>query len=251
MERWNHAQKIECQEWIGVLNKTSSLLKRIFDGEILSDSEYIDLEWEYNYPYKFCNAMGLPPIQSSKLIKEHKLPKHIFSYRKENNVDQEYDCQGKTIMDIASGPNSLLLKCYNFKKAYALDPLAHVYPKEIKKLFLDRGVNLVSHMGENFYDKMQVELDEVWMYNCLEHVKNPTSIFEQIIKAKTKVFRFAEPWGASDGGAHIWDITPKTFTDFFGENIGIEKFNFSYYLKDGSFKTSRPLFGASLNINYS
>ena len=90
-----------------------------------------------------------------------------------------FDLKGKTVIDIGSGPYSLLLKCVNLGQGYAVDPLIDSFPQWVKDRYSSAGIISMSCAGEDMDDYPVV--DEVWIYNVLEHVKDPKKIIENAL----------------------------------------------------------------------
>lgn len=105
-----------------------------------------------------------------------------------------FNLEGKSVLDIGSGPYSLLLKCVNFSKAYAVDPCD--YPKWTKERYEIKGIEFVQKKGEEIEG---YEVDEVWIYNCLQHTINP----EEIIKNAKKISKIIRIFEWVDTGTSI------------------------------------------------
>ena len=91
--------------------------------------------------------------------------------------DYSIDVKGKSIVDIGGGPCSLLLKCKNLSNAIVVDPC--LYPQWIYKRYLGCKIDPIICIGENI---INTTADEVWIYNCLQHTKNPKRIIENTKK---------------------------------------------------------------------
>lgn len=94
-----------------------------------------------------------------------------------------YDLEEKSILDIGGGAYSLLLKCVNFSDAYVADPLVKKYPDWVIKRYNSMGIVAVGVSGEDLLDKINEKkiFDEVWIYNVLEHVKDPKKIIKNAL----------------------------------------------------------------------
>lgn len=93
-----------------------------------------------------------------------------------------YYTGGKRILDIGGGPTSLLLKALDLKKAgrnsAVIDPIQ--YPKWCMDRYAMKGVDYIADYGENVLKHFPVkhDFDEVWIYNCLQHVTDPSIILD-------------------------------------------------------------------------
>ena len=79
----------------------------------------------------------------------------------------------KRILDIGGGPTSMLLKCKDLVKGKVIDPIQ--YPKWTMMRYLMKNIDIEIIPGE---DAVEYGWDEVWIYNCLQHVKDPQKIIE-------------------------------------------------------------------------
>jgi len=108
----------------------------------------------------------------------------------------EFDLQKKSILDIGSGPYSLLLKCSNFSHAVASDPLMSQFPKWVIDRYANSGIFCISRKAEEFtgdeplYPPITI-FDEVWIYNVLEHVISPKEIIKNV-RGLSRVIRIFE-----------------------------------------------------------
>lgn len=98
------------------------------------------------------------------------------------------DVKGKTIADIGAGPVSLLLKTINSPKMYAIDPCE--YPEWIYDRYIEANIMPINSTGEDMDDADEV-FDEVWIYNCLQHVIDPEKVIQNA-KKLGKVIRIFE-----------------------------------------------------------
>lgn len=91
-------------------------------------------------------------------------------------------CPEAKVLDIGCGPLSLLLRI-PVKEGVALDPIDYGDLEESYKL---KGIKRLIKRGEDL-NLEDGNFDEVWIYNCLQHVENPQLILENAIKVGTKV----------------------------------------------------------------
>ncbi len=93
---------------------------------------------------------------------------------------------GKSITDIGAGPSSMLLRLDFDGTRVTIDPLH--YPQWVYDRYKMAGINAKIQKGE---DVENIETDEVWIYNCLQHVEDWRKILETVKKSK-KVLRIFE-----------------------------------------------------------
>ena len=172
-ERWDKAIEQENIEWRGSLEQEPDNIGGNH-GCIVCHAKYFNLFEEY----------GMEDCEENK-----------FNY----DVPV-FDLKGKTIVDIAGGPHSLLLRCENYNEAYVVDP--GDFPDWIKDRYRSRGITLVSLPAEEFVYPENV--DEVWMYNALTHFYQPQKAIEDAMKY-SNVLRINEPLEAGCNINHpIW-----------------------------------------------
>jgi SAM-dependent methyltransferase len=109
----------------------------------------------------------------------------------------------KTVLDIGCGPFSLL-QTVPSKSATCLDPIHY---EDLEQQYVDKGIRRLYKCGED----LTVEdgtFDEVWIYNCLQHVKNPTSILNNAISVG-KTIRIFEWIHIPPYEGHLYELTPQ------------------------------------------
>jgi len=90
-----------------------------------------------------------------------------------------YDLQGKRILDIGGGPVSMLLKCVNGSRMVVVDPCK--YPDWVASRYETAGIKYYIKNGEDVDVTMGV-FDEVWIYNVLQHTREPDKIIQNAKK---------------------------------------------------------------------
>lgn len=86
--------------------------------------------------------------------------------------------EGKSVLDIGGGPVSLLLKCKNLGRAVVLDP-GH-WPDWVMGRYEAAGIGYVRELAEDA--DLGVVFDEVWLYNVLQHVRDPAQVIGTALK---------------------------------------------------------------------
>jgi 2-polyprenyl-3-methyl-5-hydroxy-6-metoxy-1,4-benzoquinol methylase len=84
---------------------------------------------------------------------------------------------GKSVLDIGGGPVSLLLKC-DAVRGKVVDPCR--YPDWVYQRYAAADIAHEVMMGE---DIVEAGYDEVWIYNCLQHVRDPAKILQNARRA--------------------------------------------------------------------
>lgn len=142
----------------------------------------------------------------------------LDSYKKENHKGGfRFDLRGKSVLDIGGGPVSLLLKCGNFKKAVVVDPCN--FPKWVGERYKTHNIEFINKPAEEIDLK---DFDEVWIYNCLQHTKDPEKIIKNALKAG-KVVRIFEWINTGTNEGHITNLTKGFLDKYFRGRV--EKLN--------------------------
>ncbi len=112
----------------------------------------------------------------------------------------EIDSDGKSVVDIGAGPCSLLLKCRNTTKPLVVDPCK--YPDWVYERYDAAGIYCRVCKAEDLV-LTNLNFDEAWMYNVLQHVEDPEKIVQNVRKI-SKIIRVFD-WldrGVSPGHPH-------------------------------------------------
>lgn len=171
----------------------------------ISDREWRDHQrWEAHWWGNCANTFGEQLLQQNYagLMGLDKLagPKYSF------------DLQGKSVLDIGGGPVSLLLRCENpGRRRVVVDP-CH-FPQWVSERYRAAGIELLSMPAEEMnFDK---EFDEAWIYNCLQHVRDPAKVIAAARKA-AKVIRIYEPLEVGVHPGHPHNLAKDALDEAFG-----------------------------------
>lgn len=128
------------------------------------------------------------------------------------NYDQPiFDLQGKSVVDVCGGPNSLILRCFNFKKAIIVDP--GEFPDYITNRYTKHGIEIAKVPAEEF--EYNEKVNEVWFYNALQHVYNPYIILENA-KNNSGTIRIMEAVNCGTDIQHPQNLTAEEFEKVLG-----------------------------------
>ncbi len=118
---------------------------------------------------KYAPKMGLEALYSNKVF---------------------FNLKGKSVLDRRAIYLILLLKCENKGYCVVLDPLKP--PKWVLDRYKIANIRYIPKKAETMQFLLGTEtFDEVWIYNCLQHVANPKKIIENA-KDVGKVIRIFE-----------------------------------------------------------
>ena len=93
------------------------------------------------------------------------------------HLPTDFNMESRRILDVGSGPFSLLLRTKPWGGHVALDPLTFI--EEAEHVYREHGIDRWFMAAEDLANIDNPPFDEVWIYNCLQHTKSP-----QIILAK-------------------------------------------------------------------
>ncbi len=131
------------------------------------------------------------------------------------NVDGHwpvYDLRGGSVLDLGGGPASILLKCINLGAATVVDPCA--YPAWIEERYKAAGVEYLRAAAEDLIVPTE-PFDECWIYNVLQHVRDP----EQIIRNARASARTVRVFEWVDMPAHLGhphELKAQALTEWLG-----------------------------------
>lgn len=164
-------------------------------------------EWEREWHSTCINSIG-------EELKQLVYAEHMGLVRTPNpKTPYSFNLQGKSILDIGSGPYSLLLKCENFSQSVVIDPLMDKFPDWVRKRYETHGLKFASSPGESFeFNKV---FDEVWFYNVLEHTFNPEKICQNARK-HGKIVRVFEWLDTRSNIGHPQTLTEQNLNGWLG-----------------------------------
>lgn len=157
-----------------------------------------------------------------------------------------FDLQGKSVLDIGGGAYSLLLKCVNFKVSVeggaigtsVIDPIDH--PEWVKMRYESAGIFFKQMSGEDIrttnqkiidgelremlpFDESE-KFDEIWIYNVLQHTKDPEKIIKNA-RAVGKLIRIFEWIETPVNIGHIHTLKEAKLNEWLGGEGKVEHIN--------------------------
>lgn len=126
----------------------------------------------------------------------------------------------KCVLDIGGGPVSMLLKCVHRGQACLVaDPLMMQYPAWVRARYKTAGIPTpCAYRGEDLvaaFGNLK-QFDEVWIYNCLQHVENPAKIIANA-KALAPVLRIFEWINIPPHEGHPHMLTREKLDEWIGQ----------------------------------
>ena len=121
-----------------------------------------------------------------------------------------FDLGGRSVLDVGGGPVSLLLRCTNFKRAVVLDPCD--YPNWVRERYKLAGIEWIKTPAEDFTS--EEKFDEAWIYNVLQHVRDPAKVAE-CAKTHAKKIRVFEPLEVGIHQGHPHNLSKEALDEVF------------------------------------
>lgn len=165
-----------------------------------------ELEFEKNWWGGCCNTFA----EDSKHY-------YYAKYMGLTSYWQYFNTQGKSILDIGGGPTSMLLKGRGLKKGKVVDPIE--YPAWTKERYALANIEVEVKPGE---EVNETGWDEVWIYNCLQHVVDPELIIQNAKRA-APVLRIFEWVNIPPHEGHPHELTKKNLDKWIGQE-GTEEY---------------------------
>lgn len=148
-------------------------------------------------------------------------PKMGLSTIRTNKNSYIIDMKNKNVLDIGGGAASLLLQCINVK-GMVIDPIK--FPDWVYSRYDCAGIEWKILKGE---DIDEIGFDEVFIYNCLQHVENPKKIIDNARRAG-KLIRIFEYINIPVCAGHIHTLEEKKLNQWLGGEGKVEE-NKRYY----------------------
>lgn len=85
-----------------------------------------------------------------------------------------FHLDGKSVLDLGGGPASLLLKTEGGGRMTVVDPCP--YPAWVEARYMAKGIRLLTEEAEGY--RRRYGHDEAWIYNVLQHVRDPQAVIQ-------------------------------------------------------------------------
>ena len=124
----------------------------------------------------------------------------------------DFEVNGVSVLDVGGGPCSMLLKCHNLARGKIVDPLASLWPEWVRSRYACANITWETNTGENMNES---GWDEVWVYNCLQHVDDPEKVLVNC-KKSAKIIRIFEWVDVPVYDGHKNNLSQKFFENMLG-----------------------------------
>jgi 2-polyprenyl-3-methyl-5-hydroxy-6-metoxy-1,4-benzoquinol methylase len=128
--------------------------------------------------------------------------------------------QNASILDIGGGAYSLLLKSSGFSEAVVVDPCK--FPDWVYARYDAAGIKYIIKPAEGL--TLNRYFDEVWLYNCLQHVIDPAEVVK-IARTYSTIIRVFEWLDVPETDGHLHVLTENKMNSWLGGNGKTELLN--------------------------
>jgi len=135
-------------------------------------------------------------------------------YFKYLNID--LDLNGRSIIEIGPAKFAGILSCKNYKKSYIVEPTIY---DDISNYYDGKNLDFIRELYE---DCNSPKVDEIWILNLMQHVKDPDSLIEKA-KKNSKIIRFFEPINLPTNLEHPFTFSIDDYKKYFGDSVNIYK----------------------------
>jgi len=158
--------------------------------------------WEKGWWQQCANTYGEQVLQQMYVgyMKLDQYAEHGYSF----------NMRGKSVLDIGGGPVSMLLRCMNIGKAVVLDPCD--YPGWVGMRYEQCGIKWEKMQAEEY--TCDEKFDEVWIYNVLQHVRDPLAVIACAKRCGKKV-RMFEPLEVGVHPGHPHNLVKEALDEAF------------------------------------
>lgn len=133
--------------------------------------------------------------------------KYYFKYL---GIDTNLD--GKTIIEIGPAKFAGLLYCENYELSYIVEPTLY---DGLDPYYEGKNLEFIRELYEDCDSPM---VDEVWIMNLMQHVKDPEALINKA-KKFAKVIRFFEPIDLAINREHPFTFSESDFRRYFGDCV--------------------------------
>jgi len=168
--------------------------------------------------FLYANAMGIPRVSAYEL-----------------------SIGGRKILDIGGGPSSMLLQVKDHGGSKVIDPIE--WPSWTAERYKSHNIEFEQKTGEEINE---TGWDEVWIYNCLQHVIDPQKIIENAKKA-APVLRIFEWLDIPVHEGHPHELKEDLLNEWIGQpgnTIHVTFGDYTDYLKTNLLRFNRDGEGA-------
>jgi len=126
------------------------------------------------------------------------------------------DLDGKTILEIGPARIPALLYCNNYGPSFIVEPTKY---EDAEHLYENKPITFIRELYEECDSPV---VDEIWLFNVLQHIQNPDYFIEKC-KKNAKVIKFFEPINTPIEVHHPHSFTLEDYELYFGDSVKLYK----------------------------
>lgn len=131
-------------------------------------------------------------------------------------LDVKLDLNGKTILEIGPARISSLLYCNNYGPSFIAEPTRY---EDSEHLYNEKNITFIREVYEDCESPI---VDEIWLFNVLQHIVDP-DLFIEKCKKNAKVIKFFEPINTPIEIHHPHSFTLDDYIKYFGDSVKLYK----------------------------
>jgi len=189
--------------------------KKIETKESWQNAQEFELNW-HNHSSMCANDLG-EKIKQVVYIKRMGL-----SFTRDPNTPYNLEFNGESVVDVGSGPYSVLLAARGFSNALVIDPLMDKFPEWVRMRYESAGIKTLSIPAEE-WESPEV-FDTALIYNCLQHVQNPEKIIKNVLSS-CRILRIFEWVDTGTNVGHLHNLTEVELNKWLGGIGKVENLN--------------------------
>lgn len=166
--------------------------------------------WEQDWWGSCTNTLG---EETKQLLYANRMGLKMFH---DGKSPYNFDLAGASVLDIGGGPTSLLLRCVSIK-GKVIDPLS--VPDWVLDRYIAAGIAFAQSAGE---DIVENGYDECWIYNVLQHVRDPARVIQNAQRA-SKLIRLFEWIDTPINEGHPHTLTRDMLDSWLGGEGKVER----------------------------
>ena len=131
-------------------------------------------------------------------------------------LDIDTNLENKTILEIGPARIAALMYCNNYRPSFIVEPTRY---EDTEHLYKDSPITFIREIYE---DCESPTVDEIWLFNVLQHIVDPDLFIEKCTK-NAKVIKFFEPINTPIEIHHPHSFTFDDYVKYFGDAVKLYK----------------------------
>jgi hypothetical protein len=127
-------------------------------------------------------------------------------------LDIDTNLENKTILEIGPAKIAALIYCNNYGPSFIVEPTKY---EDTEHLYVDKPITFIR---DTYEDCESPVVDEIWLFNVLQHIVDPDSFIEKC-KKSAKIIKFFEPINTPIEVHHPHSFTFDEYVKYFGDSV--------------------------------